>query len=56
MAQLVRHSRKEFHPRAGHAARGEAPPRVSTILCLILGGMTLLVLIGKAFTDLFAAI
>ncbi|WP_164476183.1 hypothetical protein [Sinorhizobium glycinis] len=55
MAQLVDHSRKEFHPCAGYPARGEAPPRVSTILCLILGGMTLLVFIGKAFTSLFAA-
>ncbi|AFL49547.1 hypothetical protein [Sinorhizobium fredii] len=56
MAHVVRHSRKPFHPRAEHLARGEAPPpRVSTILCLILGGMTLLVLIGKALTYLFAA-
>ncbi len=51
MAHLIRHSRKPSHPGAEHPAPGAArPPRVSTILCLILGGMTLLVLIGKAFT------
>ncbi|APG94567.1 hypothetical protein SAMCFNEI73_pC0854 (plasmid) [Sinorhizobium americanum] len=56
MAQLVRHSRKPIHTRAAYPARGEPPPpRVSTILCLILAGMTLLVFIGKAFTSLFAA-
>jgi hypothetical protein len=56
MAQLVRQSPKPIHPRAAYPARGEAPPpRVSTIIALILCAMTLLVLIGKAFTYLFAA-
>ncbi|WP_018237457.1 hypothetical protein [Ensifer sp. BR816] len=56
MAQLVRQSRKPIYPRAANPARGEAPPpRVSTILCLVLAGMTLLVVIGKAFTYLLAA-
>ncbi|MDK1377804.1 MULTISPECIES: hypothetical protein [unclassified Sinorhizobium] len=54
MARIIRQPHTSFPSRVEHSAREEAPPRVSTILCLIVGGMTLLVLIGKAFTLLFA--
>ncbi len=42
--------RRSSRPRSGHPERADGPPlRVSTLLCLVLGAMALVVLIGKAF-------
>jgi hypothetical protein len=46
--------RRPSRPRTGYPVRGNGPPlRVSTLLCLVLGAMALIV---EAFTSLFAAI
>ncbi|WEX88255.1 hypothetical protein PZN02_000724 [Sinorhizobium garamanticum] len=57
MEQRFRQSRKHVDPRAGHAARGPVePPRVSSILLLMMGVVVLIVLFVEALIPLFTAV
>lgn len=57
MGYVGHQSRTPFLSRAETPARDVAqPPPVSAILCLIVVGMAALVLVGRAFIYLFAAI
>ncbi|MBP1885790.1 hypothetical protein [Sinorhizobium mexicanum] len=56
MEQRFHHSRKHFDPRASQIARRSVePPRISSILLLMMGVMVLIVLLVEALIPLFAA-